>query len=95
MDKKESKKEYLSIPEFARLLGITRMAVYNKVKKGEIEAIKIGRNYAIPQRAIVRILNGKLGDADKKLIVDVVKKTLEEYGKVIKLLAKEDERNND
>ncbi len=95
MDKKEPKKEYLSIPEFARLLGITRMAVYNKVKKGEIEAIKIGRNYAIPQRAMVRTLRGKLKDEDKNLIGDVIKKTLAEYGEVIKLLAKEDEGNND
>ena len=95
MDKKVKKKEYLSIPEFARLLGITRMAVYNRVKKGEIEAIKVGRNYAIPQRSIVKILNGELKSKDKKLIASVIKKTLSEYGEVIKLLANENERNND
>ena len=94
MNQKDDKKEYLSIPELARLLGRTRMAVYKKVKKGEIEAIKIGRNYAVPERVIAKILGEKLGNDDKQIIIDVISKTLSEYGEVIKLLAKEDERDN-
>lgn len=39
--------KYISIPEYAQILGISRIAVYQRVKKGIIPAKKIGRNYAI------------------------------------------------
>ena len=45
-------KEYLTIKELADLLGITRIAVYKKVKKGQIKAVRIGRNFAIPKKYI-------------------------------------------
>lgn len=41
-------KAYLSIPEYARRLGISRIAVFKKVKQGLIPAKKVGRNYVIP-----------------------------------------------
>lgn len=41
-------KKFYSIPEFAGILGISRIAVFKKVKKGRIDAIRIGRNWAIP-----------------------------------------------
>ena len=40
-------KEYISIPELARQMNVSRITVFNKVKKGEIKAKKIGRNYVI------------------------------------------------
>ncbi|MBZ0167360.1 MAG: helix-turn-helix domain-containing protein, partial [Candidatus Omnitrophica bacterium] len=40
-------KEYLSIPEYARLLQVSRIAIYKKVKKGLLKARKIGRHYVI------------------------------------------------
>ena len=52
------KEKYLTIPQVAKLLGISRIAVYKKVKNGQIKAEKIGRNYAIP-REIVRIAQRK------------------------------------
>lgn len=42
---------YLSIPEAAARLGVSRIAVFKKVKKGRIAAIRIGRNWAIPVSA--------------------------------------------
>ena len=47
--------DYLTIPQLAKLLGISRIAVYKKVKKGQIEAIKIGRNYVISKSKIPEI----------------------------------------
>ncbi len=41
-------KEFLSIPEYAKRIGISRIAVFKQVKKGKIEAIKVGRNWIIP-----------------------------------------------
>lgn len=40
-------KEFLSIPEYARLLQVSRVAIYKKVKKGILKARKIGRHYVI------------------------------------------------
>lgn len=42
------KAKFISVPEAAKILGISRIAVFKKVKKGEISAIRIGRNWAIP-----------------------------------------------
>ena len=44
--------EYLSIPEAARILGLSRIAVFKQVKKGRLPAIRIGRNWAVPAAAL-------------------------------------------
>ena len=44
--------EYYSIPEAAAILGISRIAVFKKVKKGQLEALRIGRNWAVPAHAL-------------------------------------------
>ncbi len=82
-------KEYFSIPELARLLGISRIAVHKKVKKGEIRAVRIGRNYAIPKDRLADILGKALKEDDKKEIDRAVKKTVREYGEVLRLLGNE------
>ena len=68
--------KYLSIKELADILGISRIAVYKKVKKGQIKAIKIGKSYAIPQKAIANIMGGILSKKDKEKIDAAVKKTV-------------------
>ncbi|OGS13039.1 MAG: hypothetical protein A2234_09565 [Elusimicrobia bacterium RIFOXYA2_FULL_58_8] len=45
-------KEYLSVPEAAVRLGISRIAVFKRVKKGQLAAIRIGRNWAVPAAAL-------------------------------------------
>lgn len=80
--------KFVTIPQLAKFLGLSRIAVYNKVKKGEIEAIKIGRNYAIPKKYIDDIVGEKLSAKRKEEIDKAVKKTVTEYGEVLKLLGK-------
>lgn len=41
--------KYLSVPEFAKKIGITRIAVFKKIKKGILPAIRIGRNWCISE----------------------------------------------
>ena len=84
-----NKSEYLTIPQLAKILGISRIAVYRKVKKGQIKAIRVGRNYAIPQKYVANILQKALNQEDKKQIDAAVKKTVKEYGEVLKLLGRE------
>ena len=81
--------EYITIPQLAKVLGVSRIAVYKKVKKGQIKAIKVGRNFAIPKKYIADILGKVLGKEDKREIDSAVKKTVREYGEVLKLLGRE------
>lgn len=45
-------REYYSIPEAALLLGLSRIAVFKRVKLGRLQALRIGRNWAIPADAL-------------------------------------------
>ena len=45
-------REYFSIPEAAAMLGISRIAVFKKVKKGQLAALRFGRNWAVPASAL-------------------------------------------
>lgn len=81
-------KEYITIPQLAKILGLSRIAVYKKVKKGEIKAIRIGRNFAISKKYIAGIEGKTLRDKEKKEIDKAVRKTVKEYGEVLELLGK-------
>jgi excisionase family DNA binding protein len=83
------KKKYISIPQLADLLGKSRIAVYKDVKRGKIAATKIGRNYVISDRDITYILGHKVSNKGKKRVDAAVKKTVREYGEVLKRLGKE------
>ncbi|MFC1589868.1 helix-turn-helix domain-containing protein [Candidatus Omnitrophota bacterium] len=80
--------KFLTIKELADILGISRIAVYKKVKKGQIKAMKIGRNFAIPKRYISNILGKVLKEKEKQNIDKAVKRTVREYGEVLKMLGK-------
>ncbi|MBE0478869.1 helix-turn-helix domain-containing protein [Candidatus Aerophobetes bacterium] len=83
------KKEYLTIPEFAKILGVSRISVYKHVKKGNIEAKRVGRIYLIPYKYAEGIVGNRLSEQDKKEIEEAVNKTATEYGETLRLLGKE------
>lgn len=80
---------YITIPQLAKMLGVSRVTVYRKVKSGEIAAEKVGRNYVIADSEIDNVLNKKLSSKDKKQIEAAVKKVVEQYGETLRLLGKE------
>ena len=82
-------KKYITVPQLAKMLGISRIAVYKKVKSGQIKATRIGKNYVISDRDITQILGGKLSDKDKRRIDAAVQKVIDEYGELLRLLGKE------
>ena len=45
-------REFYSIPEAAAILGISRIAVFKRVKKGQLPALRFGRNWAVPASAL-------------------------------------------
>lgn len=81
--------EYLTIPQLAEMLGLSRVTVYRKVKSGEIHAIKVGRNYVIRYKDVADILGRELNEKAKKSIRNAVSKTIREYDEVLKKLGKE------
>lgn len=82
-------KKYLTIPQLAKLMGLSRIEVYRKVRKGEIKAEKIGHMYVITDKEVAHILGKKPTARDKSQIEKAVKKTVKEYGEVLKKLGKE------
>ncbi len=82
-------KEFLSTNELARILGISRVAVFKKIKSGDIKAQKVGRNFVIRKKDLGEILGTTLGEERKRLIEGAVKKTIKDYGQTLKLLGRE------
>ena len=81
-------KEFISVSEAAKILGISRMQITRWIKAGKLKAQKVGRSYIIKKNDIGGIYK-KITDKEKNLVEAAVKKTLKEYGDVIKKLGKE------
>ena len=82
-------KEFMSIAELAKTLGISRIAVFKMVKNGQIKAIKVGRSYVIPKESVSFIFEKSLSPAQKERIDKAVAKTVKEYGETLRLLGRE------
>ncbi len=93
MENKGKKAIYISIAELAKMLGISRVAVFKKIKKGQIPAEKIGRAYAISMEHVNDIVqHGRskvLTEEKKEEIKMAVQKVIRDYGETLKLLGKE------
>ncbi|MDI3496513.1 MAG: hypothetical protein PWQ35_534 [Patescibacteria group bacterium] len=81
-------KKYITTAELANLLGISRIAVFKKIQKRQIKAIKEGRNYLIDVESVPG-LNDKLSQSNEKIINNAVDKTIKDYGETLRLLADE------
>lgn len=82
-------KKYLSVSDMAKLLNISRQAVWKKIQNQEIQAEKIGRSYIIPASSVVGVMDGKLSEALKRKIEQGLSRALKEYGETLRLLGKE------
>ena len=79
-----SESTHLSIPELAKMLGISRIALYKKVKKGQVKAVKIGRNYAIERKYITQNIIDLLKDTAEEPsleteVTDVIDQAYKQY----------------
>lgn len=86
-------KTHISVAELAKMLGISRIAVFKRIQKGQIPAQKIGRSYVISMEDVNDLFQATgpqiLTEAKKTIIEKAVKKTVKEYGETLKLLGKE------
>ena len=82
-------KRYLTTTELGKLLGVSRITIFKKIKAGEIKAQRVGRNFIISKEDLPEIMSGSLTRENKNLIKEAVRKTVAEYGETLKLLGKE------
>lgn len=88
MDKQE--KTLFSTAEVAKLLGISRVAVFKRIKSGAIKAEKVGRAYLISRSEINYFLEeGTLTEARKKEIDKNLDLIIREYSEALKMLGQE------
>ena len=89
----KEQKTHISVAELAKILGISRIAVFKRIQKGQIPAEKIGRSFVIAMDDVNDITQGNdpkfLTEEKKKIIEKAVEKTVKEYGETLKLLGKE------
>ncbi len=53
---KEELSLVLTVPEAARLLGISRTHAYGLVSRGELVHVRLGRRIVVPRRAVEVLL---------------------------------------
>ena len=58
-----TERQTYSVPDAARVLGISREAAYQAVGRGELASIRLGKRILIPRVVIDRLLQG---DTDKQ-----------------------------
>ena len=85
----KEEKSYYSAPEIATLLGVSRTAIFKKIKSGQIHAEKIGRNYIIPKEEYAAILGFFVPDRRKKDIENAVDRVVKNYGPALRKLGEE------
>jgi excisionase family DNA binding protein len=56
MTKVDQKSLVVSVPEAARLLGISRTHAYELVTRGELTHVRLGRRIVVPKHAIDTLL---------------------------------------
>ncbi len=80
---------WFSIPQLAKELGISRIAVYRKVKDGRIPAVRIGRNYAISVNTAQALIKERNAKNSREWLDHAVKRVVAEYGVVLQWLSRQ------
>ncbi len=89
MPKEKEEKKYVSTAELAKLLGVSRIAVFKKIQSNKIKAFKIGRNYVIPIEEFWSAMGTFISPEQKKEMDAVVKRAVQEYGDALRKLGAE------
>lgn len=76
--------QLVTTTEAAKILGISRIAVFKQIQSGRLPAKKIGRNYLIKREDLPN--NTGLTEKGKLSIEQSVDKTIQDYGETLKLL---------
>ncbi|MFA7319252.1 MAG: helix-turn-helix domain-containing protein [Parcubacteria group bacterium] len=83
------KNGFFTTSEAAKILGVSRITIFNRIKTGKLAAIRIGRNYAIPKEELEANLGRELSEEEKSVLSEGVKKVIADYGETLQRLGKE------
>ena len=82
-------KDLFSTAEAAKVLRVSRIAVFKRIKSGDIKAIKVGRNYVVPKDEVLKALGLALGEKSKEGRDRAVQRALGQYKETFRKLGKE------
>jgi excisionase family DNA binding protein len=54
---------FLTVAEVASIMRVSKMTVYRLVHSGELEAIRVGRSFRVPEQAVNQYLRDSFGAA--------------------------------
>ena len=54
---------FLTVAEVASIMCVSKMTVYRLVHSGELEAIRVGRSFRVPEQAVNQYLGESFVDA--------------------------------
>lgn len=57
------KRHTFTIPEVARMFGLSKNSAYAAARSGQIPTIRIGDRYIVPRSALEKLLGEKLDDS--------------------------------
>ncbi|MGJ3508946.1 helix-turn-helix domain-containing protein [Enemella sp. A6] len=52
-----SEVKFLTVAEVASVMRVSRMSVYRLIHSGELEAVRFGRNFRVPESAVQNYLD--------------------------------------
>ena len=55
--------KFLTVAEVAALMRVSKMTVYRLVHNGDLPAIRVGRSFRVPEKAVHDYLNGSFVEA--------------------------------
>jgi excisionase family DNA binding protein len=47
---------FLTVAEVAKIMRVSKMTVYRLIHSGELEAVRVGRSFRVPEQAVSRYL---------------------------------------
>jgi excisionase family DNA binding protein len=50
--------KFLTVYELALMMRISKMSAYRLVRTGELDSIRVGRSYRIPEQAVISYMRG-------------------------------------
>jgi excisionase family DNA binding protein len=56
--------QFLTVAEVAAMMRVSKMTVYRLVHAGDLPAVRVGRSFRVPERAVHAYLQSAYYDAD-------------------------------
>lgn len=53
---------YLTVAEVAAHIRVSKMTVYRLVHSGELEAVRVGRSFRVPEKALASLIDRSFYD---------------------------------